>query len=364
MKRIAIVIGLGMALGILIAPSAQAEWWEFWESSNEAKAKAEFERVKRDYKEAEVRIQKEDEEKEKQIKEQALATKKTKKERSEFYIKESRKYLEEYWAKKDNLSYETIKRYEKIVEKYPKTEIADDCLYKIVEVLRDINVSGAEVYLDALRYAKRLCNEYPKSKLGEEALFFMGLSWAGAGIFPPMRPWFLDPYIELINRYPNSKYAVTSLIAIVNSEPAEYRPGIDVWAYNLLMTIYKNKQPAFSPSFFKDKKIFMGVTILAKMHLSQIKDSGGEILSNYGEIIKYALFNYKAKNGFYPKGEITNGNTLNEILSQYFTDNEGEKVEGFNPFIPKDGWLYYKSDGKRFELKLKVDKIESLIKEE
>jgi hypothetical protein len=58
MKRPAIVIGLGMALGILIAPSAQTEWWEFWESSNEAKAKAEFERVKRDYEEAIIKVDK------------------------------------------------------------------------------------------------------------------------------------------------------------------------------------------------------------------------------------------------------------------------------------------------------------------
>ena len=69
---------------------------------------------------------------------------------------------------------------------------------------------------------------------------------------------------------------------------------------------------------------------------------------------------YKEKNGYYPKGKISDGSKFYKLLLPYFptyTPDEGRGgLKRFNPFY-NDSPLrlnYYKSDGKEFEFELKL----------
>jgi tetratricopeptide (TPR) repeat protein len=187
MKKI-LAIGLGMLVGMLvgagiIASLLYANWWGFGEKKDmEVQAMAKFERVKKEY---EKEIKKNDEELDnkwkKWTKEETEKKKGSKKD--ENFLKEV------IYPKRCKLSYQTIKRYEKIVEKYPKSSVADDCLFEAIRILerlqlfiggpppifffplfvdsKELAKKNREIDSKILKYVNHLINKYPESELAE-----------------------------------------------------------------------------------------------------------------------------------------------------------------------------------------------------
>jgi hypothetical protein len=364
MKRTAIVIGLGMALGILIAPSAQTEWWEFWESSNEAKAKAEFERVKRDYEEAIIKVDKKIEKQK-----QTLDSKKIKKSGQE------KEYLEPFYLKKRKLCYETIKKYEKIIKNYPESEVVDDSLYEITWLYNDIwltwllvygyrlndecDKAWKETYSKASQYADRLLKDYSDSKFCDDVLYLLGRGWL---FFPaPDGAYveFNEPLIKLVKDYPKSEFALPSLFEICKTTE-NLRSDIYLWARKKLLTDYKefHDKPSYLPCVFpffgkvKVRKVerwfFMEGSGTWKEEINKLRES-----VIYISVVSESLYKYKDKVGHFPKGEINDGKILYKILYPYIKELF-EQYKYLNPFEYGLKLNYYRSDGYRYKCELEI----------
>ncbi|MEW6680648.1 MAG: hypothetical protein AB1297_06520 [bacterium] len=243
---------------------------------------------------------------------------------------------------------EMIKRYEALANKYPKSEVADDCLFEIINLLiQTRSYPEGEVldenYKRAMKYADRLYKDYPKSELGEIGYLIIGFKWCGLIDF--VQPKYTDAYVEVVKRYPESKYAPASLqlIMIVSSHE---KPDLTLWAYKTLIVEYKDK-PFFC---------FVGGDIYSPEQRYYIeKDYGERILYDCAWIIKSALYDYNTKEEHYPKGRITNGNELYKILKPYLEKQENWKKD-FNPFSNEYGLklIYYESNGQKFKFKLEL----------
>ncbi|MEW6481801.1 MAG: hypothetical protein AB1397_02190 [bacterium] len=253
---------------------------------------------------------------------------------------------------------EMIKRYEALTNKYPKSEVADDCLFEIINLLiQTRSYPKGEVldenYKRAMKYAERLYKDYPKSELGEWVYFSIGLNWCGLGCsdFSPGEypEKYIDAYVEVVKRYPESKYAPTSLQLIMIVSRHE-KPHLTLWAYKTLIVEYKDK-PFFC---------FAGGDIYyysPEQRYYIEKHYGEGILYDCAWIIKSALYDYKynTKEEYYPKGKITNGNELYKILKPYLEEQD-ERWKDFNPFSDEYGLklIYYESNGQKFKFKLEL----------
>jgi len=288
-----------------------------------------------------------------------------KKQPSKSISKEETKQTEAYDEEQDKAK-EIIAKHETLINKYPDSEIADDCLYEIVIILAQtggptmkIGVPLDESYKEAMRYADRLYREYPESKLGEDAYLAIGQRWCG---FIDAHTDYVDAYVELAKRYPESKYAMDVLLLIMMVSSQLSRPDAYLWAYKVLITEYKDR--TYKPVLFTGLGMFAMPP--EEWFPGTKKGYAEKILPDYIREIEKTLDEYKRKNGYYPKGNISDGNEFYKILLPYFptyTYTYKKGLREFNPFY-SDSPLrlsYYKSDGKEFEFELDLLELKKKV---
>ncbi|MEW6104428.1 MAG: hypothetical protein AB1630_11555 [bacterium] len=264
--------------------------------------------------------------------------------------KKARKVAIEWMIEKITTGDELIKSYEALVNQYPNSEIADDCLYEIIKII------GGNFYYHynlekarqrSLKYVNLLYQIAPESEWGEDSHFIGGA------------------FVELVRRYPKTRFFYHSLIGIMSSKAFLVKDTL--WGYKRFMDKkidIKDKLPFECDTLIDNSPPGGGGGASFWIHPSKedidqrfsfLKGMQSSLLAYLSNSFAKFLEEYAKENNCFPKRKVSQGNELYLILKPYI-DKETRGEKDFNPFYEEYGLKLnsYESNGQSFKLSLEL----------
>jgi len=268
-------------------------------------------------------------------------------------------------------------------QKYPHSAMGDLILHRILMLHLEMmpskdtiigtlpakhNPKYREHYNESMRITLRLADEYPASPYAEKMLFWVGIKYAG---FLDVRDGkYIKPYIELVKRYPNSRFIVIALLMISDQaefETEDYAPDFitRMWAYSLWREKYDDQIVYLN--VFDDPKMEALYSDPKNKHiLSESKEIinrekreiGISLLGDISASIGHSLEGFFSNNESIYEINTNNPNKIYQLLKPYCWDTDVFK--NINPFeaYPEIKIVYFYANRDRYKYKLRIFDVE------
>ncbi|MEW6104549.1 MAG: hypothetical protein AB1630_12170, partial [bacterium] len=255
-------------------------------------------------------------------------------------------------AERERIGGGLIESYEALANQYPNSEVADDCLYEIIKISgkddfyyhHKLSYNLEKARQRSLKYVNLLYQIAPQGDLTEDSHFMGGA------------------FVELVRRYPETRFFYNSLIIIMSSKAFLVKDTL--WGYKRFMEKkidIKHKLP-FEFDKFDDWPWGGGEAFWSypfheyiDQRFSFLNGMQSSLLAYLSNSFAKFLEEYAKEKNCFPKGKLLEGNELYSILKPYM-DKETRWERDFNPFYEEYGLKlnYYESNGQSFKLSLEL----------